>query len=67
MSYVDASTISITAKSSHRRIREKSITGIMLLCSSLAVFTTIGIIASLTFETFAFFQKVPFFDFVFGL
>lgn len=33
----------------------------------VAIATTIGIVASLAFEAFRFFQKINFFDFVFGL
>ena len=40
---------------------------LMFTASAIAVFVTIGIFASLLFETFRFFQKVSFFDFLFGL
>ena len=39
----------------------------MIGASGVAVLTTIGIIFSLIFETFMFFQKVPVLDFLFGL
>jgi phosphate transport system permease protein len=39
----------------------------MIAASSIAVITTIGIILSLIFETFRFFTKVPFTEFLFGL
>ncbi len=37
------------------------------LCSTFAVFITIGIVLSVLFESIRFFQQVPFFDFLFGL
>ncbi|MEX2320801.1 MAG: phosphate ABC transporter permease subunit PstC, partial [Saccharospirillum sp.] len=40
--------------------------GFFILCSSIAIFTTIGIIFSVLFESVRFFQSVPLFDFVFG-
>ncbi|WP_127556865.1 phosphate ABC transporter permease subunit PstC [Saccharospirillum alexandrii] len=40
--------------------------GFFLLCSTIAIFTTIGIILSVLFESIRFFQSIPFFDFVFG-
>lgn len=40
---------------------------ILLLCASIAVFTTAGIVFSVVFESIRFFQTVPFFDFVLGL
>ena len=40
----------------------------MLLASAcIAIFTTIGIIFSVLFESIQFFRKVPLFDFIFGL
>lgn len=38
----------------------------LFVCSAIAVLTTLGIIASLAFDSFRFFQKVPVFDFLFG-
>lgn len=40
--------------------------GFFMLCSTIAIFTTIGIILSVLFESIRFFQAIPFFDFVFG-
>lgn len=40
---------------------------LLLLCSSIAIFTTIGIILSVLFESIRFFQAIPFFDFIFGI
>jgi phosphate transport system permease protein len=39
----------------------------MISCSTIAIFTTIGIVLSVLFEATRFFQSVPFTDFVFGL
>jgi len=39
---------------------------IMVACATVAIFVTIGIVASLSFETFRFFQMVPFWDFILG-
>ena len=46
---------------------ERVIIGILIACSSVAILTTIGIVASLLFETLRFFGKVSFIDFLFGL
>ncbi len=40
---------------------------VMLACSVAAILTTVGIIASLLYESFAFFTKVPLHEFLFGL
>ena len=39
---------------------------VMIGCATTAIFVTVGIVASLLFETFRFFQMVPFWDFVLG-
>lgn len=46
---------------------EGIIVGLLALSSSIAIFTTIGIVLSVLFESMRFFQSVPFFDFIFGL
>lgn len=46
---------------------ERAIMVIMIICSTIAVLTTLGIILSLLFESLRFFQKVHPLDFVFGL
>ena len=43
------------------------IQGLLLLSSSIAVLTTIGIVLSVLFESIRFFHKIPFTDFLFGL
>jgi phosphate transport system permease protein len=45
---------------------ERIVSGLMIFCSVVAIFVTIGIIASLLFETFRFFEKVPVSEFLFG-
>lgn len=40
---------------------------LLVMAASIAVLTTIGIVFSVLFEALRFFQKVPFFDFLFGL
>ncbi len=39
----------------------------LMLCSTLAVLTTVGIVISVLFESIRFFQQVPLTDFLFGL
>ncbi len=45
---------------------EKIFNVMLFVCSSIAIFTTFGIVFSVLFESLSFFQKVPFFDFLFG-
>lgn len=46
---------------------EKAFRIALMLCASIAVFTTAGIVFSVIFESIRFFQVVPFFDFVLGM
>ncbi len=39
----------------------------LVICSTIAIFITIGIVLSVLFEALRFFQKVPLTDFLFGL
>jgi phosphate transport system permease protein len=39
----------------------------LILCSTIAIFTTVGIVLSVLFESIQFFHKVPVTDFLFGL
>lgn len=39
----------------------------LILCSTIAILTTIGIVLSVIFESIRFFQQVPLTDFLFGL
>mgnify|MGYP001159187595 CR=1 FL=1 len=45
-------------------IREKTIPFILFICAVISVFTTLGIIFTLLFETFTFFNRVPFIEFI---
>jgi len=49
-----------------RHFVERFITIVLVACSAVAILTTVGIVFSLIFESIRFFQKVPFFDFLFG-
>jgi phosphate transport system permease protein len=46
---------------------ERIIRLILIACSTLAIFTTIGIVLSVLFEAIRFFQIIPLTDFLFGL
>ncbi len=46
---------------------ERIMDGIMIFCSLVAIFTTFGIVASLLFESFRFFERVPVTEFLFGM
>ena len=46
---------------------EKVFKGFLLLSASLAIFTTLGILLSVIFESVRFFQQVPMSEFFFGL
>jgi len=50
-----------------RQSVEKVMENLLLGCACLAIFTTVGIVLSVLFESIQFFRSVPFFDFVFGL
>lgn len=50
-----------------RHAFERTITGLMIFCSIVAILTTIGIVTSLVFEAWAFFRRVPPSEFFFGL
>ena len=60
----------------HSRIRpdmkardgvERVVRAVLIICSGIAILTTIGIILSLIFESYRFFEKVSIFEFLFGL
>jgi phosphate transport system permease protein len=58
------------AISRHQRARnrvEKLLNLFLLLSSTLAIFTTVGIVLSVLFESIRFFQQIPLADFLFGL
>jgi phosphate transport system permease protein len=46
---------------------EFTITVILIICSTIAIFTTIGIVLSVLFESIRFFNRVPITEFLFGL
>ncbi|MFQ5623689.1 MAG: phosphate ABC transporter permease subunit PstC [Paracoccaceae bacterium] len=46
---------------------ERIIKGLLVLCSLIAIFTTVGIVASLLVESLRFFARVPVTEFLFGL
>ena len=56
----------IRAEHNARYSVEKVFNIALFICSSIAIFTTFGIVFSVIFESLNFFQKVPFFDFLFG-
>jgi len=56
----------ISAKNNARYAVERVFNITLFTCSSIAIFTTFGIVFSVLFESLNFFQKVPFFDFLFG-
>ena len=56
------------APSLRARNRVERVLGVALIaCSTIAIFTTIGIVLSLLFEAIRFFRVVPIGDFLFGL
>jgi phosphate transport system permease protein len=56
----------ITPEVRARNRVEKVIEWLLIGCSTIAVFTTIGIVASVAFEAFRFFAKIPLLDFLLG-
>ena len=46
---------------------ERTIMALLIGCSCIAIFTTVGIVLSVLFESLRFFNKVPLTEFVFGL
>lgn len=46
---------------------ETAVKGFLILCSLVAIFTTLGIVLSVLFEALRFFQSVPVSEFLFGL
>jgi len=56
----------VTAQNNARYSVEKVFNVVLFVCSSIAIFTTFGIVFSVLFESLSFFQKVPFFDFLLG-
>jgi phosphate transport system permease protein len=50
-----------------RNVVERVVRWILIACSTIAIFATIGIILSLLFEALRFFDRVPITEFLFGL
>jgi phosphate transport system permease protein len=46
---------------------ERTATVVLIVCSTISVITTVGIVLSLLFESLRFFAAVPFYEFLFGL
>ncbi len=57
----------ISAEFRARNNVERIITVLLVMCSTIAVLTTVGIVLSLLFESIRFFTKVPVTEFLFGL
>jgi phosphate transport system permease protein len=57
----------VAAEYRARQSVERVMENLLLACACLAIFTTVGIVFSVLFESIQFFRSVPFFDFVFGL
>ncbi|MEQ8295947.1 MAG: phosphate ABC transporter permease subunit PstC [Nitratireductor sp.] len=50
-----------------RHVVERVVKWFLILCSMIAILTTIGIVLSLIFESILFFSEIPIFNFLFGL
>lgn len=59
-------TSSLSSRHPNQLLVERLIRTILFSCSALAIFITIGIVASLIFEAMRFFQSVSIFEFLFG-
>ncbi|MDH3472046.1 MAG: phosphate ABC transporter permease subunit PstC [Rhodospirillales bacterium] len=57
----------VSAELRARNRVEAAITWLMILASTIAILTTLGIVLSLLFEAMRFFAKVPLAEFLFGL
>lgn len=57
----------VSAEFRARQGVERIVLGLMIGCSTIAIFTTFGIVFSLIFESWAFFRLVPLHEFLFGL
>ncbi len=58
--------LQITPKLRARNRVEKVVTVTLIICSSIAILTTIGIVFSLLFEAGRFFARIPITEFLFG-
>jgi len=57
---------SVTARNNARYAVERVFNVTLFVCSAIAILTTFGIVFSVAFESYAFFQKVPITEFLFG-
>jgi len=57
----------VSAEFRARQGVEGIVHGLMVACATVAIFVTVGIVASLVFETWRFFEMVPIADFLFGV
>lgn len=57
----------IAADKRTRHVVERVSMVALIAASAVAILTTLGIVLSLIFESYLFFQKVPFLDFLFGI
>ncbi len=57
----------VTLSPTRRKIVEEVVLWILILSSTIAILTTVGIVLSLLFESLRFFDVVPVGDFLFGL
>jgi phosphate transport system permease protein len=67
---IGGGAFTLTRIRAHQRARntvETIIKLFLILCSSIAILTTIGIVLSVLFESLRFFQAVPVTDFLFGV
>ena len=60
-------TNSVSKRFLARHSFERSVTAFMIFASTIAILTTIGIVASLLYEAWQFFQRVPATEFLFGM
>ena len=58
---------SIAPRLRARNIVERVVRWVLIVCSAVAILTTIGIVLSLVFESARFFARIPFFEFLFGI
>ncbi len=63
----DQSDIILSSRSGKNQFIDSGVRVVLIACALVAVVTTIGIVASLLFESLRFFQQVPLTDFLFGL
>jgi phosphate transport system permease protein len=49
-----------------RTVVERTVAVLLMMCSGVAILTTIGIVFSVLFETLHFFSQYPWYDFLFG-